>query len=259
MLIRFLPLACVLLALSAAAAPVEPIATDRPDFVDSSTVVGTGVFQIEAGFATERNRDAGLRERSNSTPLLLRLGVSDNLELRLETDGRLHYRSDGVASVRQQGWGDAGLSVKWHALDAKDGGPSIGFIAQADVDSGSAAFRGSGVRPSLRMAAEWDLPNDWSVGLMPGLTRDRNDVGAHMMTGMFGVTVGKEWTERMHTFVEVAAPRIARARDGGTQATFDVGAGYLLTPNWAADFGLSFGLNHRTADRAFTFGLSTRL
>jgi hypothetical protein len=256
MLNRFLPLACVLLAAHASAAPAEPISTDRPDFVDSSTVVGSGVFQIEAGFAAERNRDAGLRERSNATPLLLRLGVSDNLELRLETDGRQHFRSDGI---RQQGWGDAGLSVKWHALDDKDGGPSIGFIAQADIDSGSAAFRGSGTRPSLRMAAEWDLPNDWSLGVMPGLTRERNESGGHVATGMFGVTLGKAWTEHLHTFVEVAAPRVARARDGGTQSTFDIGAGYLLTPNWSADFGFSFGLNQRTADRALTFGLSTRL
>jgi hypothetical protein len=78
------------LASPAMAAGEEPIVTDRPDFVESSQVVGKGRLQIETSLAAERDRAGGATERTTSTPTLLRIGASDSIELRLETDGRMH-------------------------------------------------------------------------------------------------------------------------------------------------------------------------
>jgi hypothetical protein len=50
-------------------------------------------------------------------------------------------------------------------------------LAHADLPSGSRALRGEGVRPSLRVSAEWDLPADLSLGVMPGIAVDRNAQG----------------------------------------------------------------------------------
>ena len=49
----------------------EPISTDRPDFVESSDVVGKGRFQLETGFSSERNKADGVKERLTTTPTLL--------------------------------------------------------------------------------------------------------------------------------------------------------------------------------------------
>lgn len=253
-------LLCGLLSpLAAVAQQDEPINSDRPDFVNSPDVVGKGTVQVEVGFGLERNRDAGTNERTTSTPALLRFGVSDTLELRLETDGRMRHRADGASHARERGWADDTLGVKWHARDGQGNAPSLGFILEADFDSGSKAFRGNGVQPSLGMAAEWELPGDLSLGMMPGVTRARNDDGSHAVNGYFGIVLDRAWNDRFTTFVEFAAPRIAKGKNGGSQAQVDVGATWLLTHDCQLDAMYSRGMNGRTPDHAFAVGLSFRL
>ncbi|WP_374582512.1 transporter [Pseudoduganella sp.] len=239
-----LPLCC------AAAEPDDWIATDRPDFVDAPAVVGKGRVQLETGWLQSKE--------ARSTPWMLRLGVSDDVELRLESDGRLVDRS-GPAKVR--GWGDAALSAKWRLreADGASGSPAIGLVLQADFATGSPAFKGNGTRSSLRVPLEWDLPHDMNFGIMPGYYQDRDEQGRHVSTGQFGITLAKNFGERAYTFVELAAPRIARGRDGGSTASFDFGGGYSLTPDLHVDVGVMLGLNRRTPDRALTVGLSVRL
>ena len=77
-----------LLAPLSAIAADDGIVTDRPDFVESSNVVGRGRFQIETSVLAERDKSDGVRARTYSMPTLLRYGVGDVLELRVETDGR---------------------------------------------------------------------------------------------------------------------------------------------------------------------------
>jgi hypothetical protein len=71
--------------------------------------------------------------------------------------------------------------------------------------------------------------------------------------------LGKDWSPRLHSYIEMAAPRIARASDGGTQASAGFGSAYLLTPNCQIDAGILGGLNRRTASVSITAGLSIRL
>ncbi len=54
------------------AADDDTIATDRPDFVESSNVVGKGRFQVETSIGMDRSKSAGVRERTWATPTLLR-------------------------------------------------------------------------------------------------------------------------------------------------------------------------------------------
>lgn len=155
----------------AAWAADDAIVTDRPDFVESSNVVGKGRFQIETSIAFERSTRDGVRERASATPTLLRIGVSDTLELRVETDGRLRTRvtAPGASGVTTRGYADTALGIKWHAMDAAGNAPSVGVLAHLDLDSGSGPFRASGKGASLRLAAEWELPSSMSLGVMPGV------------------------------------------------------------------------------------------
>jgi hypothetical protein len=240
----------------------DSIVTDRPDFVESSNVVGKGRFQIETSVLAERKRDDLGRDTAFSTPTLLRAGIGDALELRIETDGRTVARNTDYASglrTVQAGYSDTSLGIKWHIADEHEGAPSLGLLVHADLASGSSAFRGDGVRPSLRVSAEWDLPADLSLGVMPGIAVDRNARGERFHYGILGVVLGKEINERTRGFVEIATPQIARAVDGGTLATFDVGAAWLLSPSCQLDTMLSRGLNRRTADLSWTVGLSIKL
>lgn len=136
--------------------------------------------------------------------------------------------------------------------------PAIAWLLHADVDTGSPAFRGNGVRPSLRLVAEWELPQDYSLGIMPGLAYEKNANGDRFTAALLGVVVGKSWTEKFRTFVEVAASQIAHARDGGSVVTYDIGAAYLLTSNVQIDTVFQKSANRNTPDRALGLGVSVR-
>jgi hypothetical protein len=109
------------------------------------------------------------------------------------------------------------------------------------------------------MVAEWELPHDMSLGVMPGLASETNDTGGRYASGIFGIVLGKEWNDRFRTFAEFSAPAIARARNGGTEANADIGAAWLLNKNVQVDTALSRGLNRRTPDFTWTVGLSVRM
>lgn len=246
----------------------EPIASDRPDFVESSSVVGKGRVQVETSVAYQRQRqDGGVRERATSTPTLLRFGVSDSVEVRLETEGWQHQWRRGGADSNEDlnGMADSAFSVKWHVRDGGPEGsgvPALGLLLDAAVPSGAVRARepgSAGVRPTLRGVAEWELDDELSLGVMPGLVRDRNDKGQRYTGALFAVSLEKAWSPRWHGFIELAAPRIARGRDGGSQLSFDFGGAYLVNKDVQVDAGVFRGLNRNTPDWSIGLGLSFRL
>ncbi len=257
----FLVAAMTCLPLSSAfAEDKDAIVTDRPDFVESSNVVGKHRLQVETSFALDRKHDGAVVEQSAATPILLRYGINDTLELRMETDGRLRRRvGDAHGRLTDSGYGDLSLGLKWHVADGEGSRPSVGMLVHADLATGSPAMRGAGVRPSLRMAAEWELPAQMSLGVMPGLSLDRTEDGRRFTAAIFGVVIGKAWSERLRSFAEVAAPRIARSRSGGSDVRFDTGVAYLLSDQCQLDSAVSRGLTARSADLSFTVGLSFKL
>jgi hypothetical protein len=245
----------------AMASDKDTIATDRPDFVESSNVVGKGRFQFETSFAFDKNDRYGIREKIRSTPTLLRFGFHDDFEFRIETDGFMSSKyTDRNRKVDQStsGFSDTSIGLKWHVADAEANAPSIGILVHADLDSGSHAFRGQGVRPSIRGVAEWELANDFSLGVMPGLISQKSDNGDRFVSGIFGIVIGKAWTDQFRSFVELSAPQIAKSKNGGVTATFDVGVAYLLTPTVQIDTALSKGLNKNTNNLSWTIGISAK-
>ena len=244
-----------------AQAAEEAIATDRPDFVESSDVVGKGHVQIETSLAWERDKTGSLTTRTRSTPSLLRLGLGEDWELRFETDGSLNQRtSDLGVTTRERGWSDLSVGIKWHTAEGDEAThkPGTAWLFHVDVDSGSSAFRGQGLRPSLRFVAEWELPDGFSLGVMPGIYLDKNEQGKHFTGGILAATLGKTLTEKLHGFVELAGQQIASSRNGGSLLTFDTGLAYLLSNDMQIDTALSRGLNKTSPDFSWTVGFSAR-
>ncbi|MGJ7915311.1 transporter [Massilia sp. LXY-6] len=255
---------CLAYSGTAGAAEDDAISSDRPSVAESSQVVGKGRFQLETGLQWERQRDETVHERTLTTPTLLRIGLGERAELRIETDGRtIIHDADPASGLHTvtAGYADTSLGVKWHLADQREGQagrPSLGVLLHADLPSGSRELRGRGLRPSLRLAADWELANAYSLSVMPGLGIDSDERGARYGYGVLAVELDKAFNERLHGFAELAAPQIARAAHGGTQAVFDAGLTYLVSKNIQVDAALMHGLNRRTPDLSLTFGLSLR-
>ncbi len=238
----------------------DGIATDRPDFVESAQVVGRGVVQLETSLAFERDKRYGGDVRTWTTPTLLRVGVSDTVELRWETDGFISQRSRTATGWSTlSGFSDSSLGVKWHLTDDDGKGrPATAVLFHVDMDSGSAAFRRNGWAPSLRGAAEWELAGDASIGVMAGILWDRADTGERFRSGILAITYSRPLGENLRGFVELAGQSLAPQRFGGHVVTFDTGLSYALGKDMQVDCALSVGTNRDTPDYAFTVGLSRR-
>jgi hypothetical protein len=238
-----------------------PIQTDRPDFVESSNVVGAGRVQLETSVAVERTRGGGVSVSSAATPTLMRIGTGRDWEVRLETDGYTRQRIVSEASgerLHGRGYGDLSVGTKWHVRDQAGSAPSLALLVHADLDSGSAALRGNDVRPSVRMVAEWELPAGMSLGLMPGIAYEKTADGERFYQGIWGMVIGKAWTDTFRTFAEFAAPAVARSRYGASFSTYNVGAAFLLNDDVQLDVSMQQGATRNAPDRALALGLSRR-
>jgi hypothetical protein len=243
--LRLTALTLVLSSCALAHASDEAIATDRPDFVESSDVVGAGRFQLETGLTSDRTTRDGVTVRTLTTPTLLRLGVGETTELRLETDGWTRERASGTPATH--GLSDLSLGIKWHVLDGAGSTPGVAWLLHVDTPTGSKDFRGEGLRPSLRAAVEWDLPEEFSLGVMPGVYVDRVG-GRRFAGGILAATLGKEWSPRWHSFVELAGQQLASKRNGGSVVTLDAGLAFVATPTLQFDIEVSHGLTDAAPD-----------
>jgi hypothetical protein len=88
--------------------------------------------------------------------------------------------------------------------------------------------------------------------------RDSDDAGVHYTYGVFAASLGKAFSERLHGFAELAAPQIARAVHGGTQAVADAGASWLVNRDCQLDAMVVHGVNRNTPGLSLAFGISVR-
>src|SRR5438105_1333731 len=67
--------------------PVPPIQPDRPGIADGSTVIFPGRFQIESGLLRQSLESGGIEQHAWFVPTLLRVGINQRWEARVETNG----------------------------------------------------------------------------------------------------------------------------------------------------------------------------
>jgi hypothetical protein len=145
--------------------------------------------------------------------------------------------------------------VKVHVVEGDGLRPSVAVLVSGDVEPTSRALfnGGEGVRPTLRSTLDWRLPDDFSIGAMPGIVYDKTD-GRRHASAMLGVALGKAWTPRLRTYVEAAADRIASSRNGGSTVAYNLGGAYLLGDAMQIDSGLSWVPNGDTTDLSWMVG-----
>ena len=252
-------LAALAFAAQAACAPAT-IDTDGPDFVESSEVVGKGRFQFEADVVAERDRRSPARITTLGTPTLLRFGVTDTVELRVETEGAQRVIDHNGTGTTAGGSGDTAFGVKWHTQDRDraTNTPAVSWILHFETPSGTGQFEGHGVTPSLRSVITWELPHDLALGFMPGIRYGSTPDGKRFASAISGLVLNKQWTETLRTFVENSAQQIARAADGGVVMSWDAGAAYLLSKDWQIGMRARVAANKNTPGNQVLFELAGR-
>ena len=248
------PLSCVLTCLLPSFAhSMDPIDTDGPDFVESSEVVPEAHFQYEFDSSVASASKSGEQKKLSSTPLLLKYGIAQNLELRLASDGYMNQNG-------QSGTGNTAFGLKYHAQDRNTelGKASISWILHVQTPMGANNFKTTPLLPSLRSVLTWDLPNDLALGLMPGVGLQSGGDGQTFTAGIFGAVLNKRMSDKTRMFVELSIPTFSKPNQNGVVESFDIGGAYLLTHVTQIGFRAGVGLNSNTAKEYGLFEVDQR-
>ena len=230
-------------------AELPEMGTDRPDYTESSEVVGKGVAQVENGFTVERSQGGS----SLAGPeLLLRVGLTRRLELRVGGDGFLLQRMPGAEKVA--GHSDVELAAKILLFEQGHFRPALSLIPLLSLPLGSPEFSSGAYDPTLKVALGKDLPEGFSVGGNANFSSITTPDGRFLQTA-FSVSVGHSLGHGYGGYWEIfgftpwekagSAAWIANTgitRSIGKNAQVDVRVGKRLTdsgPGWFWGMGIA--------------------
>jgi hypothetical protein len=149
--------------------------------------------------------------------------------------------SDDAAAAATTDAADLSLGARWRVVhgDANSHVPSAAWMP----DLQNADAHNAALRPTMSLSGEWALPNDVSLGVMPGVAVDYSMQGRRQSSGTFAVTLGKAWSPQWRTFVDMARDRVATMQIAGVSTSVDAGLAFVATPSTQIDFAVTRGLS----------------
>ena len=240
--------AAALLAVAAHARAAGEPPPGRVDFLDSPAVIGLGQWQFDPAFPLLPEPHAPPVSRFASRFAALDVPVhGQTMQLRaaaanLSVEPPLETANDRMRRLR--GFSDVSLGAQWRVRGGDAGWlPHVAWLADVAATMGSPAFRDRNFRPSLRATAQWELPQQLSLGVMPGVYRDRGDDGRHYAAGVLAVTLGKSWTPRLQSFVELAGQCLSRSQSDASLLNVDTGLAFSASKTLQVDLVVSRSLS----------------
>lgn len=232
--------------------------TDRPDFTESSEVVGKGIYQLETGMSYEGDGAGDARSRAFATPqALMRIGLSKRMELRLGGDGFLSER-DGVGAnqVHTTGGSDFEAAVKIRLFGQDKAGFDMAIIPIVSFPIGSEAFSSGGVDPTVKITWARSLPAGFDLSgnvNVSSLTEGdaRFSQMAYSWSAGHGLVAGWGMYWELYGFS-------ALEKDGNYAWTFNTGVSHPIGPNRQVDFTVGHALTSAAPDWFVSAGFSVR-
>lgn len=192
----------------------ESIVADRPGLADGSTTMSRGVAQLETGVTGE-----GGDEERFTLPTLLRYGITDRFELRIDSDV---LSDDGDIAPLSAGF----------KLRLRDGAFPLSLIASVQPPSGEGSLRSTAFESEARLVSDIDLAEGLSLTPNVGVALVEGD-GA---VAIFAATVERE-IGRALPFVDFETT----IGDGDTSMIADAGIAWVVRPDTQLD--ISAGVN----------------
>ena len=210
---------------------------DRPGIADGSEVVGVKRFQIETGLQLELRNENGSKDRTLFIPTLLRLGLTDKFEARIETNGYNWERTRDPGSDVMHTDGSAPVSVgaKYQFIERQGAAqPSVGLIGRVFPPSGSGDFRTEHWTGDLRVAADWDFAPKLSLNPNVGVAFNEDDQGRPYTAALFAMTLNFNPTKQLNLFIDTGE-QFPERKNGRSSAIVDAGIAYLPTKDLQLD------------------------
>jgi hypothetical protein len=232
----------------------EPILTTRPSFTDSWLTIPRGSFQAENGATYTDNAN---RTKSWVLPeTLLKVGLTDNIELRFATPNYINLRrdDDDILVNEISHFGDMGVGLSLHRR--LPGQIDLAVIPFLNLPTGANKASSNSVDPQLRVVLARYLTSKWVIASQfdARWNTGRNRVADVILNPTF-ITY-YSFTEKISGFAEYGG---FIPTSGRTGQFIQGGLLYLPTRRQQFDVRVATGLNRQSSDFLVGFGYSFRV
>jgi len=232
--------------------PFPELVTDRPDFTESSEVVGHRVVQIETGLTLEQT-DRTTRQVT-APQMLVRVGLGSRFEFRFAGDGVVSQSLQTPSGhVRTTGRSDFEIGAKLKFADADRAGVDMAVIPFLSLPTATNGFSSNGYDPGFKLTAARDLPRGFGLSGNLNFANVTSELGrawereaslslGHGLGGPFGA-----YWETFGTLT-----------NGGCDCTVNTGLSMALGPNSQFDVEVGRGVSGQAQDWFFGVGFAVR-
>jgi outer membrane putative beta-barrel porin/alpha-amylase len=252
-------LACALVLIvargAAAAEGDDALDPDRPDVSSSARTVGAGRVQLETGVLAERTRLAGEpTERRLSAEMLVRIGIGERLELRVDGEPIVRLRgADDATDV-----GDFKIGAKWRFFDGDDGAPMLALVPSVKLPTAPTPIGTGKADYAVLLVASFPLPADFGLDVNAGLAANgQTRPSGQLLQALVSASLSRKLGAALSAFGEV----FYNSREewsGRDQVGVDAGVVWTLRPNIALDTAVGTSLYGRVPDVFVRAGGSIR-
>jgi hypothetical protein len=211
------------------------IVTDRPDQTESSSTVGKGNLQIEAGlligFAGE---DENVVRQILAPTTLFRYGITEGIELRLLSQLESIKIQDQVA----QGISDIEVGAKIQLFQKEESRFEVAFLSHLLVPTGSENLSLESFGTINKLAISQEINETLGLGYNLGYNYFGRGSGMLTYSAVLGVGVN----DKVAIYVEPYGELVDMEE---FVLNFDAGLTYLVKDNLQLDFSFGTGLTHR--------------
>jgi hypothetical protein len=230
----------------------EPLSTDRPDFTETSSVVGLGRTQVEFGYTFTRDTAAGIRVDEHSYPeTLFRIGMlAEWFEFRIGWNYFTERTVGGGISDTFDGADDLYLGCKIALFEQDGWWPEVAITPQMTVPTGAEAFSGQQTFPGVNLLYGWDVTESFSIAGSTQVNSNIDDLGAFHEEYAQSLTTGLKFTEQLGMYHEFFGifPHGNADPIAGPQYYYNFGFTYLVNNDFQLDWRAGWGLNDRSDD-----------
>ncbi len=230
----------------------EHVEPDRPDVTNGTRIVRAGIWQLEfGGLYTRATADS----TASSSPLTLRVGLTDWIEVRIGADG---VTTEDSAGSRATGFGNVQLGAKLRLWSEPGGAPVLSILPGVNLPTAdTSGGLGSGDADyTLAFLTGTDFLGRGHIDVNDGIGAIGTGAGQpHFTQHLVSASLSAAVTDRWNPYVEIF--RYSRtAPDGSGETTVDTGVIYELGSHFALDGGVAFGLGGTAAEFGAFGGLS---
>ncbi|MFC2135765.1 transporter [Bacteroidota bacterium] len=251
---RFILIAILLSSIQISAqSNIESLVTDRPDQTESSSTVPVGYLQVETGIIYD-NLEIGSTTVTSLgiATTLLRLGITDNFELRAASEFLNQTLKAGNTETTESGMGGLDVGTKIYFFEETYYMPEAALIANFNLPVGADAFVGDKITPSVILAMSNTISKNVGFGYNLGVEFAEESQNIFFVSAALGIGL----TDKLSCFIESYN---FLSDDSNPQLFADAGFTYLINNDFQLDASAGYGLNDEYTSWFINGGFSYRL